>query len=73
MPSCSRRAVPAQPGERVLELGAGVGAASLALLSRVPDTDATLIEIDAALCALAQRNIAATDFRIARARHRSVT
>jgi tRNA1(Val) A37 N6-methylase TrmN6 len=55
-------AVPAQAGERVLELGAGVGAASLALLSRVPATDATLIEIDAALCALATTNIARNGF-----------
>jgi tRNA1(Val) A37 N6-methylase TrmN6 len=51
-------AVPAQAGDRVLELGAGVGAASLALLSRVPGADATLIEIDPALCALANENIA---------------
>jgi tRNA1(Val) A37 N6-methylase TrmN6 len=50
-------AVPAQPGERALELGAGVGAASLALLSRVPDTHATLIEIDPLLCELAAENI----------------
>jgi tRNA1(Val) A37 N6-methylase TrmN6 len=51
-------AVPAQPGERVAEFGAGVGAASLALLARVPDIDATLFEIDPALCALAEQNIA---------------
>jgi tRNA1(Val) A37 N6-methylase TrmN6 len=55
-------AVPAQPEERVLELGAGVGAASLALLSRVPGTDATLIEIDPALCELADRNISRNGF-----------
>ncbi len=55
-------AVPAQPGERVLELGAGVGAASLALLSRVADTHATLIEIDPQLCALANENIARNGF-----------
>jgi tRNA1(Val) A37 N6-methylase TrmN6 len=51
-------AMPAQAGDRVLELGAGVGAASLAMLSRVPGADATLIEIDPALCALANQNIA---------------
>lgn len=51
-------AVPVQEGERVLELGGGVAAASLALLSRVPDTHVTLIEIDPALCALANENIA---------------
>jgi tRNA1(Val) A37 N6-methylase TrmN6 len=60
-------AVPAQPGERVLELGSGVGAASLALLSRVPDMQATLIEIDPALCELASENIARNGFA-ARAR-----
>lgn len=55
-------AVPAEPGERALELGAGVGAASLALLSRVPGTDATLIEIDPQLCELANENIARNGF-----------
>lgn len=55
-------AVPAQPGERALELGAGVGAASLALLSRVPEMQATLIEIDPALCELANKNIARNGF-----------
>ncbi|MET0868834.1 MAG: methyltransferase, partial [Pseudorhodoplanes sp.] len=55
-------AVPAQPGEQVLELGAGVGAASLALLSRVPDTHATLIEIDPHLCELASENILRNGF-----------
>lgn len=55
-------AVPAQPGERVLELGAGVGAASLALLSRVPDSRATLIEIDPFLAELARENIARNGF-----------
>lgn len=51
-------AVPARPGEHVAEFGAGVGAASLALLARVPGIDATLFEIDPALCALARENIA---------------
>jgi tRNA1(Val) A37 N6-methylase TrmN6 len=55
-------AVPAQPGERVAEFGAGVGAAALALLARVRNIDATLFEIDAALCALAQQNIARNGF-----------
>lgn len=55
-------AVPAQPFERVLELGAGVGAASLALLSRVPGTRATLIEIDPFLVGLARDNIARNGF-----------
>jgi tRNA1(Val) A37 N6-methylase TrmN6 len=55
-------AVPANPGDRVAEFGAGVGAASLALLARVPGIDATLFEIDPALCALARRNIAHNGF-----------
>jgi tRNA1(Val) A37 N6-methylase TrmN6 len=55
-------AVPAQTGQRVAEFGAGVGAASLALLSRVPGIDATLFEIDDVLCALARDNIARNGF-----------
>jgi tRNA1(Val) A37 N6-methylase TrmN6 len=55
-------AVPAKPGERVAEFGAGVGAASLALLARVPRLDATLFEIDASLCALAQENVVRNGF-----------
>lgn len=55
-------AVPAQPGQRVAEFGAGVGAASLALLARVPDIGVTLLEIDPALVALAQENIARNGF-----------
>jgi tRNA1(Val) A37 N6-methylase TrmN6 len=55
-------ATPAKPGDRVAELGAGVGAASLALLARVPDMDATLMEIDPALTALASENIARNGF-----------
>lgn len=55
-------AVPAQAGDTVAELGAGVGAASLALLSRVPGIDATLYEIDAGLCTLAQDNLVRNGF-----------
>lgn len=55
-------AVPARPGDSVAEFGAGVGAASLALLSRVPGIDATLFEIDPALCALAQENVVRNGF-----------
>ena len=54
--------MPATRGARIAEFGAGVGAASLALLSRVPDTDATVFEIDPALCALARENIARNGF-----------
>jgi tRNA1(Val) A37 N6-methylase TrmN6 len=67
-------AVPARPGERVAEFGSGVGAASLALLSRVPEIDATLLEIDAGLAALAQQNIDRNGFADrARALTRDVT
>ncbi len=67
-------AVPARAGDRVAEFGAGVGAASLALLARVPDIDATLFEIEPALCALAQENITRNGFSDrARAAQRDVT
>jgi tRNA1(Val) A37 N6-methylase TrmN6 len=55
-------ATPARGADRVAELGAGVGAASLALLARVPGIDITLIEIDPALAALASDNIARNGF-----------
>ena len=67
-------AVPSKPGDRVAEFGAGVGAASLALLARVADIDATLFEIDAALCSLARQNIDRNGFSDrARAVTRDVT
>jgi tRNA1(Val) A37 N6-methylase TrmN6 len=49
-------ACPAQAGERVLDLGAGVGAAGLAVAARVDGTDVTLVEVDAELVALAEEN-----------------
>jgi len=49
-------AVAAQAGERAVELGAGVGAAGLALARRVEGLDVTLVEIDPALTALAAGN-----------------
>lgn len=55
-------AVPAEAGAHVMELGAGVGAAALALLARVAGTRLTLVEIDPALAALAQQNIARNGF-----------
>jgi tRNA1(Val) A37 N6-methylase TrmN6 len=45
-------------GERAVELGAGVGAAGLALAQRVPGLGVTLVEIDPALAALAGANAA---------------
>ena len=66
-------AVPAQPQDHVAEFGAGVGAASLALLSRVAGVHTTLFEIDEGLCALARENIARNSFSDrARVVHRDV-
>ena len=49
-------ATPARPGQSVLELGCGVGVASLCLLSRVPDLAAEGVERQAPYAALARRN-----------------
>jgi tRNA1(Val) A37 N6-methylase TrmN6 len=55
-------AVPATAGERVLEVGAGVGVAGLCLLARVPNLEVTAVEIDEKLCALAEDNAARNGF-----------
>lgn len=49
-------ATPAQAGEQIVDLGAGVGAAGLAVAKRVTGTIVTLVEIDAGLAALAVEN-----------------
>jgi len=49
-------ACPARAGERVVDLGAGVGAAGLALARRVEGTKVTLVEVDAFLAGLAAEN-----------------
>ena len=49
-------AVDAQPGERVLELGCGVGVALFCLGARVPGLDLTGVERDPSAAALARRN-----------------
>jgi len=49
-------ACPARAGERAVDLGAGVGAAGLALAARVDGVEVTLVEIDARLAALAGEN-----------------
>jgi tRNA1(Val) A37 N6-methylase TrmN6 len=49
-------ATDARAGEHVVEFGAGVGLATLAVLTRVAGTRATLVEIDPALGALAREN-----------------
>ena len=46
-------ACPACAGDAVVELGAGVGAAGLAVAVRVADTTVTLVEIDSGLAGLA--------------------
>ena len=51
-------ATPARPGNRVADLGAGVGAAGLAVARRVGDIDLVLVEIDADLAGLARSNAA---------------
>lgn len=51
-------AVPTKDGERIADLGAGVGAAGLALAVRVPGVHVVLIEREAELARLAQDNIA---------------
>jgi len=48
-----------QPGERIVDLGAGVGAVGLALAALAPDCHVVLVEIDPDVSALASENIAA--------------
>jgi tRNA1(Val) A37 N6-methylase TrmN6 len=49
-------ATPARSGDRVVDFGAGVGAAGLAVARRVTDIRLVLVEIDAALAHLARGN-----------------
>lgn len=51
-------ATAAQAGERVVDFGAGVGAAGLAVATRVRGIELTLVEIDDALADLARDNAA---------------
>jgi tRNA1(Val) A37 N6-methylase TrmN6 len=51
-------ATPARAGHRVVDFGAGVGAAGLAVARRVAGLDIVLIEIDEALAELARGNAA---------------
>ena len=52
-------ATAARPGDRVVEFGAGVGAAGLALARRITEIKLVLVEIDAGLAELARGNAAA--------------
>jgi tRNA1(Val) A37 N6-methylase TrmN6 len=49
-------ATPARSGDRVVELGAGIGAAGLAIARRVPSVKLVLVEIEEKLAELARRN-----------------
>ena len=51
-------ATPARPGHRVVDFGAGAGAAGLAVAKRVAGIDLVLVEIDADLADLARGNAA---------------
>jgi tRNA1(Val) A37 N6-methylase TrmN6 len=55
-------AVPAKPGEVVLEAGCGSGAVFLCLLARVPGISVVAVERDAGLAALARDNAARNGF-----------
>jgi tRNA1(Val) A37 N6-methylase TrmN6 len=51
-------ATPARDGDRIADLGAGVGTAGLALAARVEGARVTLVEVDPRLAALARENAA---------------
>jgi len=55
-------AVPARPGEHVLDAGSGVGAAALCLAARVDGITVDGLDIDAHLVALARDNAGANGF-----------
>jgi tRNA1(Val) A37 N6-methylase TrmN6 len=55
-------AVPARPGEHIVDLGAGVGAATLCLAARVPECRITAIEIDHKRIKSLSQNIEINEF-----------
>ena len=54
-------ATSARAGDRVVEFGAGVGAAGLALARRIAGINLVLVEIDPQLARLARENVSAND------------
>jgi tRNA1(Val) A37 N6-methylase TrmN6 len=54
--------VPAAPGDHVVEAGTGAGAGLLCMMARVPGLHGLGLERDAAMAALARRNLAANGF-----------
>jgi tRNA1(Val) A37 N6-methylase TrmN6 len=54
-------AVPARPGDSIVDFGAGVGTAGLAVLVRVARVRALLIEIESHTAGLAEANVLAND------------
>src|SRR5262249_42032239 len=54
--SCRRRHGPGRAGARWVLLGAGVGAAGLAVAARVWDLECELVEVDAAVALLGAAN-----------------
>ena len=57
-------AIPAEPGQEVLELGCGVGVAALCLLRRVAGAHATGLEVQPQYAELAQRNARLNGFAL---------
>lgn len=49
-------ATPGRPGDRIVDFGAGVGAAGLAVATRIDNVDLVLVERDETLAVLARRN-----------------
>ncbi len=68
MRSCLPRRLRRVRGEHAVDLGAGVGAAGLALARRVEGLAVTLVEIDPALSALGRDNAERNGLAVARAR-----
>jgi len=49
-------AVPGASGQRALDIGSGIGLVAIALAQRVPELDATGVEMQPELCRLAEQN-----------------